>query len=151
MTSETYWRPYHDRLLAELGDLKARFGYALLWDAHSIPGEVPLLFDGALPDLNIGTNGRKSCAEELEIAVMAAAQESTYSFVLNGRFQGGFITRHYGDPDADVHAMQLELTQRRYMDEKTLAYSDRAAAQLRETIGSMLVAFMESAKDVYAD
>jgi N-formylglutamate deformylase len=146
----TYWQPYHDKLAASLDEIKVRFGYALLWDAHSIPGEVPLLFPGRLPDLNIGTNGRRSCAEEMELAVNGVAEASSYSSVLNGRFKGGYITRQYGNPDKDVHAVQLELAQRCYMDEKTLQYDEASAAALGETIRGMLQAFMTSAENVYA-
>lgn len=146
---DSYWRPYHDRLESELERIRARFGYALLWDAHSIPGTVPLLFDGALPDLNIGTNGRQSCAEEMEAAVDAVAEGSPYSNVLNGRFKGGHITRFYGKPDEDVHAVQLELAQRCYMDEKTLHYDDTLATRLEDTIRAMLNAFLDSAHDIY--
>lgn len=147
---KAYWLPYHEKLSATLADLKSRFGYALLWDAHSIPGEVPLLFGGRLPDLNIGTNGGKSCAPAMEAAVSGAAEASSCSSVLNGRFKGGYITRQYGQPDRDVHAVQLELAQRCYMDEKSLRYDEAAAAKLGETIRSMLQAFMTSAKEIYA-
>jgi N-formylglutamate amidohydrolase len=144
------WQPYHDKLSATIADLKSRFGYALLWDAHSIRGEVPLLFAGRLPDLNIGTNGKTSCAGEIELAVAGAATASPYSSVLNGRFRGGYITRHYGDPGNDVHAVQLELSQRCYMDEKSLRYDEPAAAKLGDTIRRMLQAFMASAEKIYA-
>jgi len=146
----SYWRPYHDKLAATLADIKARFGCALLWDAHSIPGEVPLLFPGRLPDLNIGTNGGRSCALEMEVAVVAVAEASSYSSVLNGRFKGGYITRQYGDPAKDVHAIQLELVQRCYMDEKSLRYDAVTAAKLGETIRNMLRAFITSAEKIYA-
>lgn len=147
---ETYWRPYHDKLARSLREIKSRFGYALLWDAHSIPGEVPLLFDGTLPDLNIGTNGRNSCAEELELSVSKAATNSPFSSVLNGRFKGGYITRHYGSPENDVHAVQLELAQRCYMDEKTLQYDTDRAERLGDTIRNMMLALLSAAGDVYS-
>ena len=142
---QAYWQPYHDRIVDTLNQLKGRFGYALLWDAHSIAGEVPLLFDGVLPDLNIGTNGGLSCAAEITAAVSAAAQASPYSSVTNGRFRGGYITRSYGAPEDDVHALQLELTQQNYMDEKNLSYDADRAAALVETIKSMLHAYETSA------
>lgn len=147
---KAYWQPYHEKLAAALAEIKARFGYALLWDAHSIPGEVPLLFPGRLPDLNIGTNGGRSCAQEMETAVAAVAEASSYSSVLNGRFMGGYITRQYGDPANDVHAIQLELAQRCYMDEKSLRYDEATAMKLGETICNMLQAFMASAEKIYA-
>jgi N-formylglutamate deformylase len=140
-----YWRPYHERLERALGELRERHGYALLWDAHSIPGEVPLLFDGTLPDLNIGTNGGASAFPRAETAVMAAAQASQYSSVLNGRFRGGYITRHYGAPGAGVSAIQLELAQRCYMDEESLRYDETSAERLGATIRSMLEAYLGSA------
>jgi N-formylglutamate deformylase len=145
-----YWRPYHEKIAATLAEIKARFGYVLLWDAHSIPGEVPLLFPGRLPDLNIGTNGGRSCAREMVAAVAGVAETSSYSSVLNGRFKGGYITRQYGNPANDVHAMQLELVQRCYMDEKSLRYDAVTAAKLGDTIRHMLQAFMASAEKIYA-
>ena len=142
---QAYWQPYHDRIFETLNRLKDQFGYALLWDAHSIAGEVPLLFDGVLPDLNIGTNGGASCATAITAAVAAAAQASPYSSVTNGRFRGGHITRSYGAPEDGIHAMQLELTQQNYMDEKNLSYDAERAGGLVETIRSMLHAFETSA------
>ena len=142
---QAYWQPYHDRIFETLNRLKDQFGYALLWDAHSIAGEVPLLFDGVLPDLNIGTNGGASCATAITAAVAAAAQASPYSSVTNGRFRGGHITRSYGAPEDGIHAMQLELTQQNYMDEKNLSYDAERAVGLAETIKSMLHAFETSA------
>jgi N-formylglutamate amidohydrolase len=147
---ETYWRPYHDRLARGLDAIKQRFGYALLWDAHSIPGTVPLLFEGRLPDLNVGTHAGLSCAADLEAAVGNVADSSAYSNVLNGRFKGGYITRHYGNPEKNVHAIQHELVQSCYMDEKSLRYDDADAAQLGRTIRAMLVAFMAAAGKMHA-
>ena len=136
-----YWRPYHDTLQQTISAIRAHFGYALLWDAHSIATEVPLLFDGHLPDLNVGTNGGQTAAPGLETAVMAVAHASPYSSVLNGRFKGGHITRCYGNPENGVHAIQLELAQHTYMDEKSLEFDEERAPRLRSTIRDMLVAF----------
>ena len=111
------WRPYHGKLMAELNRLKGEFGHAVLLDAHSIRGEIPRLFDGLLPDFNIGTNDGKSCARSLSDAVVQALDTPNYRQVLNGRFKGGHITRHYGQPDRAFHAVQLELAQRTYMNE----------------------------------
>jgi N-formylglutamate deformylase len=142
---ERYWRPYHAELKRSLEHLRAQFGYALLWDAHSIRSEVPSLFEGELPDLNIGTNGGKSCPKEIEDAVAEVAANSPYSLAVNGRFTGGFITRHYGDPAGKVFAMQLELAQRTYMNENTLRYDGRRATELSFTLGEMLAEFQSSA------
>ncbi|MEM9057345.1 MAG: N-formylglutamate deformylase [Pseudomonadota bacterium] len=112
-----YWQPYHDALGAALERLKARFGYALLWDAHSIASRVPRLFDGRLPDLNIGTADGAACAPALAQAVYDTCADSDFSVVMNGRFKGGYITRHYGRPDDGVHALQMEIAQASYMHE----------------------------------
>jgi formiminoglutamase len=115
---DAIWIPYHRTLNEELQRLKAEFGYALLWDAHSIRSQVPRLFDGRLPDLNLGTNGGSSCDPALAAQLQAVCeQQNDYSHVFNGRFKGGHITRQYGDPQADIHAVQLELAQCTYMDE----------------------------------
>ncbi len=146
---ERYWRPYHERLQRELARLRAAHGYALLWDAHSIASEVPRLFAGRLPHLNLGTAGGTSCAFELEHAVADAAQRSrAYSSVLNGRFKGGYITRAYGQPASRVHAIQLELAQRTYMDEPP-PYAFRAdlAARIRPVLRALIEAFLRTAKE----
>ncbi len=135
-----YWAPYHARITQGLADIKRRFGHACLWDAHSIRGSVPRLFPGALPDLNIGTNDGRSCPPALQNRIAEVAAVSPYSSVVNGRFKGGYITRHYGQPDDRVYAVQLELAQRCYMDEETLRYDAERAATLAATIERMLQA-----------
>jgi formiminoglutamase len=115
---ERIWRPYHGRLMAELNRIKGEFGYAALLDAHSIRGEIPRLFDGLLPDFNIGTNDGKSCAASLASTVAQVCDAPGYRHVVNGRFKGGHITRQYGQPDRAFHAVQLELAQRTYMNEQ---------------------------------
>lgn len=141
-----YWQPYHDRIERELAGLRERFGHALLWDAHSIASVVPRLFDGELPALNIGTNDGKSCAANIAAAVANAAAASPHSSVVNGRFKGGYITRHYGDPANNVHAVQLEIAQRTYMDEISGAYDAGRATILRGTLRSMLAEFLSAAE-----
>ena len=138
---ECYWRPYHDKLSATLAQIRERHGFALLWDAHSIASVVPRLFEGELPELNLGTNGGRSCAPRIARRVVDVAAASDYSHVVNGRFQGGYITRHYGDPESNVHAMQLELAQRVYLNETTTAFDVRKASRLRGTLRPMLEAF----------
>ncbi len=141
----TYWRPYHARVESTLAAMRAKHGYALLWDAHSIPSIVPRLFDGELPELNIGTNGGKSCAASIETAVTEVASASPYSVVLNDRFKGGYITRHYGDPEKRVYAIQLEIAQRAYMDETTTVFDAEKASRLRATLRQLLEAFLSAA------
>ena len=140
-----YWRPYHDKINSTLAALTESHGRALLWDAHSILSQVPALFDGELPDLNFGTWDGCSCAQQISDSVMNVARSSSYEAVINARFKGGYITRHYGSPDRGVHAIQLELAQRTYMDEKTLNYDEQKASQLRDTLRHLLKTFIETA------
>lgn len=115
---EQIWTPYHQTLQQELARLKAEFGYALLFDAHSIRSVIPHLFDGKLPDFNLGTFNGASCNPQLAARLEGiCAGHPAYSHVLNGRFKGGHITRHYGDPAQNIHAVQLELGQCTYMEE----------------------------------
>ena len=141
----TYWRPYHEKIEQEIVRMQERHGFALLWDAHSIAGVVPRLFDGELPALNIGTNSGTSCAPHIERAVVEAAEASPYETVVNGRFKGGYITRHYGDPGNNVHALQLEIPQRTYMDENTGVFDDALAGQFRETLRQLITRFLRAA------
>ncbi|MEQ8206079.1 MAG: N-formylglutamate deformylase, partial [Woeseia sp.] len=127
-----YWRPYHAQIELTLDRLKQRHGYALLWDAHSIASEVPTLFAGELPVLNLGTFDGKSCSQHIRRELAGFADRSPFSAVCDGRFKGGFITRHYGRPENAVHAVQLELAQRSYMNEKTLRYDASSSNELAE-------------------
>jgi N-formylglutamate deformylase len=138
---ESVWRPYHATLAAELERLRALHPRVVLWEGHSIRGELPWLFEGRLPDLNLGTAGGTSCAPATAARVEAVlAAQAGYDWVANGRFKGGHITRHYGRPDAGIDALQLELAQRTYMDEGAAAWSDARAAALVPLLEAMLVA-----------
>lgn len=114
---QAFFDPYHAALSAEIGRLRALHGGVVLYDAHSIRSHVPRLFDGELPQFNIGTNGGATCAPELEAAVTAICAASGESHVVNGRFRGGWTTRRYGRPESGVHAIQMELAMRGYMAE----------------------------------
>lgn len=143
---ERYWQPYHDALTREIDRAVRTHGYALLWDAHSIRSQVPSLFEGRLPDLNIGTARGASCDRGIADAVFAAAQADDPSAVLDGRFEGGAITRRHGRPEAGVHAIQLELVQATYMDEAPPYRFDEARARrIRPTIRRMMEAFADRA------
>jgi len=136
-----YWRPYHDTLDAELARIRGEHGRAVLWEGHSIRGTLPFLFDGALPALNLGTAAGASCRPELQqrLATVLAGQGG-YTHVVNGRFKGGYITRHYGDPEIGVDAVQLEIAQHAYMDEDSFDYLPEKAAKLQALIGRLLEA-----------
>lgn len=139
---EKYWRPYHTHLHDTLDALREEHGFAFLWDAHSIPSVVPRLFDGELPELNLGSNSGGSCEQSIEAAVAAVATASSHSTAINGRFKGGYITRHYGDPENGIHALQLEIAQRAYMDEQSSVFDATKANVLRDTLHKMLSIFV---------
>jgi N-formylglutamate deformylase len=136
---DVYWRPYHAALREELDRLRAAHGRVLLWEGHSIRGELPFLFEGRLPDLNLGTAAGASCSPRLQARLEAAlAAQRGYDSVVNGRFKGGYITRHYGDPARGIDAVQLEISQRIYMDEDSFAWDDAKAAQVQAAIRTLL-------------
>lgn len=136
---DTYWRPYHAALGEEIARLHAAHGRVVLWEAHSIRGTLPFLFEGPLPDLNLGTASGASCSAALEARMTAQLQaQSTFGFVANGRFKGGHITRHYGRPQTGVEAVQLEISQRCYMDEDTFAWDKARAARLQPLLRTLV-------------
>jgi N-formylglutamate deformylase len=147
----TYWRPYHDHLARELERIRAKFGFALLFDAHSIRSVVPRLFDGRLPDVNLGTGGGTSADEALARALVGECErQRAYDFVLNGRFKGGYITRHYGRPAGDVHAVQLELSQRTYMHEDPpFDFDETLANGVRPLLRAILTRMLDWADTSY--
>jgi N-formylglutamate amidohydrolase len=129
---DEYYFPYHLAIQTELTRMKSEFGIAVLLDAHSIRSRVPRLFDGVLPDFNFGTNHGTSCDDSLTGAIVDVVQrQQRYSYVLNGRFVGGHITRHYGQPANNVHAIQIELSQSTYLDEQQMIWDDVKANHVR--------------------
>ncbi len=147
---DNIWQPYHQQIQQELARLKAEHGYALLFDAHSIASVIPRLFDGQLPDINIGTNEGASCSTAVIEAIQnVCTAQSDYSWVVNGRFKGGYITRAYGQPEQGVQAVQLELAQLNYMDETPpFAWQQARAAQLQKVLKPFIHAFLEAGKPV---
>ena len=112
-----YWDPYHLEIQQQLNRVYDQYGYVVLYDCHSIRSRVERLFSGDLPALNIGTNAGQSCANDLVEKILARCQSSPFSHVLNGRFKGGHITRHYGQPEHNRYAIQMEIAQSAYMEE----------------------------------
>lgn len=141
----TFWRPYHDRLQAELAALRDRFGVAVLFEAHSIRSEVPRFFSGRLPDFNLGTADGATAAPALVSRLMnVLSVNGTYSSVLNGRFKGGYITRAYGAPQDGIHAVQLEMTQCTYMEETSpFRFREDLAGQVRPTLQRLMAVLVE--------
>jgi N-formylglutamate deformylase len=136
---DRFWRPYHEALAAEIARIKAAHGRVVLWEGHSIRSVVPFLFDGRLPDFNLGTSGGASCSAGLQRKLVHLLEaQKDYSFVANGRFKGGYITRRYGKPIEGVDAIQLELAQCNYMDEDSFAYDEARAAQTQAVIKALL-------------
>lgn len=142
-----WWQPYHDALRDELERLSAVHGHVVLWDAHSIASVLPRFFEGKLPDLNLGTADGRSCAPAVQAAAEAVlAAQSRYTHVSNGRFKGGYITRHYGAPARGVHALQMEMCHGTYMDEPApFDYRPDLAAHVQPLLRGLLQAVVEAA------
>jgi N-formylglutamate deformylase len=143
----SYWLPYHETLEEEVSRIRDEHGFAIVYDAHSIKTEVPRLFEGKLWDLNLGSANGNSCAPGMAEAALKAASSGGYSAVLNKRFVGGHITRHYGQPANDVHALQMELTWGNYMDETPpYAYRPEKAEKLQAVLKNVLQALLDWGK-----
>jgi len=136
---QRYWRPYHTALGEEVERIRATHGRAVLWEGHSIRSIVPFLFEGRLPDLNLGTAAGASCSAGLQRRLSAVlGAHACYSSIVNGRFKGGYITRHYGQPERGIDAIQLELAQCNYMDEDSFEYREELAVRLQAVIRELL-------------
>ena len=144
LRKEMYWQPYHDALSGELARMQSRHPRVVLWDGHSIKSRVPMFFEGQLPDFNLGTANGASCSPALQACLTdvlrerAVGSDGHYNHVANGRFKGGYITRHYGRPDDGIDAVQLELAQYTYMDEDSFEYRPELAAPVQEVIRALL-------------
>lgn len=139
--------PYHAAVEAAITRAKQKHGIAIVYDCHSIRSIIPYLFEGSLPVFNIGTNDSASCDTRFEQAVLGlCAEANDYDWILNGRFKGGWTTRHYGKPEARVHAVQMELSQRAYMNERPpFEYDEEKAARLRPWLAKVLAALEQLA------
>jgi N-formylglutamate deformylase len=142
---DKYWRPYHAALVLELARLKEWHGHAVLFDAHSIRSELPWLFEGRLSDLNLGTVGGTSCAPELREALAAVLElQPLFTQVVDGRFKGGHITRHYGRPAQGIHAVQLEMCWSCYMrEDPPWPYDAERAARVQPVLKSLVGAMLD--------
>lgn len=141
---EMYWRPYHQKIEDSLAAIKARHGFAILFDCHSIKSEVPRLFEGKLSDLNLGTADGTTCCPALRQAIVdAMASQSDLTVTIDGRFKGGFITRNYGQPKKNIHAYQIEHSTAIYMDEMpNFAWNEEKAAASRPILKDVFKAVM---------
>jgi len=143
---------YHVALQAELARVKDLHGFVVLYDCHSIRSRIPFLFDGELPVFNLGTNDGQACAPDLEAVAWEFAASSPYPTVLNGRFKGGWTTRHYGRPDDGIHAIQMEVAQRAYLAEERAPwdYDPARAHRLRSWLKDILDVLVETATEHHA-
>lgn len=142
--------PYHAALAGQIARVRAKHGVAILYDCHSIRSHIPFLFDGTLPDFNIGTAGGTTCDPRIESAVLDAVKDQSH--VLNGRFKGGWTTRHYGQPATGVHAIQMELAQSTHLAHETAPfdYDDAKARALRPTLQTILTRLADLAPTLRA-
>lgn len=145
-----YHSPYHQALEEQIRRLRARHRHIVLYDAHSIRSRVPRLFNGELPIFNIGTNDGATCAETLTRVVADICEASGLSTTVNGRFKGGWITRHYGHPERGIHALQMELAQRSYMAEPAGHYDAEHAGPLTKTLRKICKAIIDWAANMGA-
>lgn len=144
-----YWHPYHAKLRQELDRLKVEFGNVLLWEAHSIASVLPRLFEGKLPDLNVGTNAGNSCDERVLDAIASTLGDQPFTWVANGRFKGGYITRAYGQPNQGIHAVQLEMCQSTYMNETTpFEYQPDLAEKIEPVVAKMVAAALQAVRSI---
>jgi len=139
-----YWQPYHQALQSTLNEMKATFGKAVLLEAHSILSHVPRFFDGQLPDFNFGSAEGKSCSATM-LAQVEALDFNPYTMVSNGRFKGGYITRAYGQPENNIHALQLELSQITYMNEPSNNYNEQLAGQVKPKLQALVQCLIDFA------
>jgi len=136
------WQPYHQCIETVLQKMVADHGYAILFDAHSIRSRVPRFFDGQLPDFNFGTADGKSC-DDAHLKAVQQLDFDDWSKVSNGRFKGGYITRHYGRPDLNIHAIQLEMSQAIYLDEANLSWDEQKAAPVKVQLQRIIQALLD--------
>lgn len=129
-----YYLPYHEKLEELLEQTKQQFGKALLFDAHSIRRVVPGIQKEAFPQLILGDNDGTSASKEVIDAVWNILKDSGYEATHNTPFKGGQITRSFGKPDDNVHALQLEMAKTNYMDATETEYDGQNAAQIREVL-----------------
>ena len=143
-----YFQPYHTALAAEIARVKAGHGYCVLWDCHSIKSVIPRLFEGTLPTLNLGTNSGESCASSIETAAVTAMAGQPVTQIANGRFKGGWITRHYGRPFERVHALQMEIALSAYLAEEAAPWTFDAtkAGSLQTALSAIIAAALDAAR-----
>ena len=140
-----YHKPYHDALSSQIDRLRQIHESVIVYDCHSIRSQIPFLFDGVLPDFNIGTYNGRSCNSKIEkIVYEICTSNEAYTTIVNGRFKGGWTTRHYGNSKSNVQAIQMELTQSTYMQEDPpWSYDANKSSQIRKSLGAILTSLAQ--------
>ena len=142
---KNFWQPYHDKLKLEIDRLKNKHGKVLVWEAHSIASVLPRLFEGQLPDLNIGTNSGLTASGGVVEAIEKTLKGCPFKLVVNDRFKGGYITRSLGDPSQGVHVVQLEMCQSTYMNESyPFEYRSDLANQVKPYLRNMIQSALDA-------
>ena len=140
---ESYYYPYHQKLNQLLTELKDEFGHVLLWDCHSIRQYVPTIHKEKFPDLILGDADGTSASPGLIETAIKNFESSGYSFQHNYPFKGGYITRHFGRPSENVHALQLEMSKVNYMEDDETTYSEERAEKMRKVLAQTLEVLAE--------
>jgi formiminoglutamase len=138
-----YYHPYHEAIRQEINRLRIKFGRVILYDAHSVRSVLPWLFEGGLPLFNIGTNAGSTCSPALTEAVIKVCGPDS---VINGRFKGGYITRHYTNLNNGIETIQMELSKRGYMDEERTLWDDGRALALQKTLKTIMTICLKHAQ-----
>jgi len=135
---QKYFDPYHKEIQAKLQALHNQFGMALLFDAHSIKRHVPTIQSAPFPDLILGNNDQQSAHISIVSKAWHWLEQSSYDAQHNDPFKGGYITRTYGTPKEGIHALQLEMTQDLYLDEKNPQWDPQKAKPVRDFLHAFL-------------
>lgn len=141
--TELYYHPYHRALEKLLSELKEEFGIVLLFEAHSIRQYVPTISEEKFPDLILGDNDGKSAADKFIRTALQQLKQSPFQVEHNYLFKGGHITRYFGKPENNVHALQLEMTKTNYMDKTEKTYYPELANKMRKTLRQTFEALIE--------
>lgn len=145
-----WYHPYYAEIKSQLEKVRKKFGYAIFFDCHSIKRNVSTISDKPFPDLILGTQDGKTCHGDIAKAAIDTLQNSPYQLSVNAPFKGGFLTRNFGCPELDIHAIQLEMSQDLYMNEETTSYDREKAEKLRATLKLMIEKILQTAKELYA-
>jgi N-formylglutamate deformylase len=136
---ELYYRPYHQKVDDVLSGLRKQFGKVLLWDCHSIRQSVPTINNEKFPDLILGSADETSASKNLIDISLQTLGSGKYSLRHNSPFKGGYITRHFGQPSIDQHALQLEMSKVNYMDDSEMKLDTARTSEMQTLLKSLFL------------